>query len=93
MLLKNWRRGLAQHNVPDLFRLPALKSRDLYEVTVKDLQHHMSQGKINAVDYVTYCLERIRVVGIPFFLEDLEQLLRRTEAHCRFLWVTGEPLP
>jgi len=63
MLLKS---GLSQqHNVPEIFRLPALKSIDLYEVTVEDLQHHMSHGKLTAVDYVTYCLERIRVVGIP----------------------------
>jgi len=65
MLLKNGRRGLSQHNVPNIFRLPPLKSIDLYEVTVEDLQHHISHGKINAVDYVTYCLERIRVVSIP----------------------------
>jgi len=65
MRLRSGRSGLSQDNVPKIFRLPALKSIDLYEVTVEDLQHHMSHGKINAVDYVTYCLERIRVVGVP----------------------------
>ena len=65
MRSKSSRSDLSQHNVPEVFRLATLKSVDLYEVTVEDLQHHMSIGTITSVDYVTYCLERIRTVCTP----------------------------
>ena len=54
--------GLSQRNVPKIFRLPTLKSLDLYEATVEILQNHMSHGNLTSVDYVTFCLERIRQV-------------------------------
>lgn len=58
-------RGYSQQSVPEIFRLPFLKSLDMYEVTVEDLQNHMSQGKVTSLDYVTYCLERVRKVRTP----------------------------
>lgn len=54
--------------VPEVFRLPELKSLDLFEVTVDTLQDHMTKGRITSVDYVAFCLERIRIVGDPFTL-------------------------
>lgn len=57
------KRAMGQHDVPEPFRMALLKSLDLCEVRVEELQRHMAEGKISSVDYVTYCLERIRKVS------------------------------
>ena len=58
-------KSTSQQNVPEVFRIPLLGSLDLYEVMIKDLQQYMSSGQLSSHDYVTYCLERIRVVRLP----------------------------
>ena len=54
--------GLSQQNVLKIFRLPTLKSLELYEITMEELQNHMSHGNLISIDYVTFCFERIRQI-------------------------------
>ncbi|CAL8582721.1 hypothetical protein XPA_008369 [Xanthoria parietina] len=56
-------KSTSQQKVPKVFQMPPLGSLDLYEVTIKDLQQYMSSGQLSSHGYVTYCLERIRVVN------------------------------
>ena len=67
MRSNNRKRDRCQDNVPDVFRMPLLGSLDLYEVTVKDLQQYMSKAELSSQDYVSYCLERIRSVRLPWY--------------------------
>ncbi|KAI9814317.1 MAG: hypothetical protein M1826_002283 [Phylliscum demangeonii] len=55
-----------QEKIPALFRLPALHAFDLYETTIEQLQGLFASGQLTAVDYVHFCLERIRTVGFSF---------------------------
>lgn len=51
-----------QDSVPQLFRVKALKSLNLYEVTIEDLQAALSDGSLTSVEYVRFCLDRICAV-------------------------------
>ena len=53
---------LSQQDVPQVFRVEALKSLDLYEVTIDDLRQYLADGRLTSVDYVDFCLQRIRRV-------------------------------
>lgn len=57
---------LCQDNIPDLFRVKPLNSLDLYEVTLDNLQTFLSTGRLTSLEYVEFCLERIRLVCNPF---------------------------
>ena len=54
---------LSQQNIPNLFCLEKLKGLDLYESSVEQIQQCLSQGHFTSVDYIKFCLERIRVVN------------------------------
>ena len=54
---------LSQQSKPNLFCLEKLKGFDMYESSVGQIQQYFSQGHFTAVDYVKFCLERIRVVN------------------------------
>lgn len=54
-----------QDSVPQLFRVKALKSLNLYEVTIEDLQAALSDGSLTSVEYVRFCLDRICAVCDP----------------------------
>lgn len=54
-----------QDSVPQLFRVEALRSLNLYEVTIEDLQAALSDGSLTSVEYVKFCLDRIRAVCDP----------------------------
>ena len=58
---------LSQQGVPTVFRVPPLGLLDIYEITVEALQRNMSEGNLTSVNYVTYCLERIRKVCLSSF--------------------------
>lgn len=49
--------------MPVQFLLDNLNGHDLYEATVADLRHHLLAGSFTSVEYVKFCLERIRKVG------------------------------
>jgi hypothetical protein len=53
----------SQGDVPTVFKLELLNTIDLFEVSLPDLQKHMSDGKFSSVEYVKFCLERIRKVS------------------------------
>ena len=55
--------NLSQQNIPHLFYLEKLKGFDLYESSVGQIQQYLSQGHFTSIDYVKFCLERIRVVN------------------------------
>ena len=54
---------LSQQNIPNLFCLEKLNGLDLYESSVGQIQQYLSQGHFISVDYVKFCLERIRIVN------------------------------
>ena len=49
-----------QGAIPAVFRLEPLNSVDLFEASIPDLQRHLQEGKFTSVEYIQYCLERIR---------------------------------
>lgn len=53
----------SQDNIPELFRVPKLGGLDVYEISVEQLQAHFEADSFTSVDYVKFCLERIRVVS------------------------------
>ena len=55
-------RSHSQHHGPPCFRLGDLKNCDLYEITIEQLQSYLADGLITSVDYVKFCVERIRMV-------------------------------
>ena len=55
--------NLSQQNIPHLFCLEKLNGLDLYESSVGQIQQYLSHGHFTSVDYVKFCLERIRVVN------------------------------
>ena len=54
---------LSQQDVPHRFRLEELKGLDLYESSVQEIQQHFSAGRLTSVEYVKFCLQRIRNVN------------------------------
>ena len=52
----------SQADIPLPFRLEPLKSVSVYETSVAELQLQYENGTFTAVEYVQYCLERIRKV-------------------------------
>lgn len=55
-------RSHSQQHGPPCFRLGDLKNSDLYEITIEQLQSYFADGQITSVDYVRFCVERIRTV-------------------------------
>ncbi|KAL1310757.1 hypothetical protein AAFC00_001009 [Neodothiora populina] len=53
----------SQDDVPEVFRMPTCDDHDLYEISVDELQHLFSSSSLTAVEYVRFCLERIRRVN------------------------------
>lgn len=58
-------KDLSQQHVPCCFRLKELKSCNLYEITIEDLQLHFASERLTSLDYVRYCIERIESVCGP----------------------------
>ena len=56
--------GLSQDKLPYCFRLNDLKSSNLYEITIKDLQSSLAAGRFTSVDYVRCCIDHIRRVRL-----------------------------
>ena len=54
---------LSQKEVPHRFHLEELKGLDLYESSVQEIQQHLSEGHFTSVEYVKFCLQRIRNVN------------------------------
>ncbi|KIX96203.1 uncharacterized protein Z520_07981 [Fonsecaea multimorphosa CBS 102226] len=54
--------GASQDELPEAFQLPLCNGLDLYEVSVDELQHLFSTGALSSVEYVKFCLERVRKV-------------------------------
>jgi amidase len=52
----------SQENVIQTFLVNQLAGYDLFEVTIEQLQDHLAKGHFTSVDYVQYCLNRIRVI-------------------------------
>lgn len=88
----NMTKSTSQQKVPKVFQMPPLGSLDLYEVTIKDLQQYMSSCQLSSHDYVTYCLERIRVVRLPSYMTDFNSR-RESLSMFYFCVVPGKPLP
>ena len=57
--------AISQDRVPTRFRVNDLKSLKLFETTIGDLQSYLAAGRITSVEYVEYCIERIRTVCSP----------------------------
>ena len=55
-------KDVSQQHVPPCFQMKDLKSCNLYENTIQDLQLHFASGKLTSVDYVRYCIERVEKV-------------------------------
>ena len=54
--------------IPAVFRLERLKGHDLNEITIEQLQRLFSKAstdRLTSVEYVRYCLDRIRKVRTP----------------------------
>ena len=54
---------VAQQSVPAVFGLEELNGLNLYEITVAMLQGYLSDGQFTSLEYVQFCLERIRRVN------------------------------
>lgn len=44
-----------------MFGTPRLNGHEIFEITISELQSHFSQGHFSSKDYISYCLERIRL--------------------------------
>lgn len=55
----------SQDNIPSVFRQERFKTLDLHEITVNELQHLFSEGRLTSVDYVRFCLKRVQKVRLP----------------------------
>jgi amidase len=51
-----------QEKVPETFRVDSLAGHELFEVTIQQLQEHFKKGHFTSVEYVKYCLSRIRAL-------------------------------
>lgn len=49
-------------DIPPVFLLERLESIDLFEITIQDLQRHLSNGSFTSKQYVEFCLSRIQQV-------------------------------
>ena len=56
----------SQGDIPAVFRLDALKSVDLFDISLETLQRHLEERAFSSVDNTEFCLERIRQVRFPF---------------------------
>ena len=45
------------------FQLGKLNGQEVYEATIDELQHHLSNRNFTSVEYVGFCLDRVRKVG------------------------------
>jgi amidase len=54
----------SQGEMPDVFHLEACRGHDLFEISADKLQHLFSTEALSSVEYVTFCLERIRKVQL-----------------------------
>ncbi|MCJ1341380.1 hypothetical protein MMC09_006676 [Bachmanniomyces sp. S44760] len=52
----------SQAKVPLPFRLEPLKSVELYEISIAEIQKHYTHGTFTATEYIQYCLDRVRLV-------------------------------
>lgn len=52
-----------QQDVPEIFRLEELNGLNLYEVSIAELQEYFSKGQLTSVEYVNFCLDRVRKVN------------------------------
>lgn len=52
-----------QQEVPEIFRLEELNGLNLYEVSIAELQDCFSKGRFTSVEYVGFCLDRVRKVN------------------------------
>lgn len=50
-------------DTPSAFHLPKLKSHDVFEMSVDELQHFYSSGAFTAEEYTQYCLDRIQAAN------------------------------
>jgi amidase len=51
-----------QENVLQIFRVNQLAGYELFEATIEQLQDHLTKGHFTSVEYVQYCLSRIRAI-------------------------------
>jgi amidase len=51
------------HNVPNRLSMPKLHGWDMLEVTVSDLQRHLSRHHFSSADYIRHCIKYIRVAN------------------------------
>lgn len=54
----------AEQEVPDVFVTDKLNGCQIYEATVEQLQQYITKGNFSSEEYVRFCLERIRGVGM-----------------------------
>jgi hypothetical protein len=66
-----------QATVPEVFRLETLDSLNVFEITVDRLQYFYARG-LTSVEYVKFCLERIRKVRNIFD----EAMYRHNHSSC-----------
>lgn len=52
----------SEGEMPEVFHMRPCHGHNLYEVSVDRLQHLFSTESLSSVEYVTFCLERIRKV-------------------------------
>lgn len=53
----------SQSGVPERLLMPKLRGWDVLEITVVDLQKHLAQGHFSSAEYVTHCIDYIRVAN------------------------------
>lgn len=54
-----------REKIPSVFHMEMLNSVDLFEMSIAELQSHLSRGRsFTSEDYVNFCFERIRRVGV-----------------------------
>lgn len=51
-----------QDHLPEVFKLHACNGHDMYEISIDELQHLLTSGDLTSLQYVAFCLERIRRV-------------------------------
>ena len=51
-----------QEDMPGVFLMDPCNGHDLYEISADKLQHLFSTEALSSVEYVVYCLERVRKV-------------------------------
>lgn len=56
---------ISEDELPLPFRLARCNGIDMREMSVDELQHHCRTGSLDAVTYISFCLEQIRKVCSP----------------------------